>query len=237
MFAAAMLYAAPNTEISIYSTCKRISQKLLRNVIKFLELIYVGLNVPRFRVIRENMEELVIRGPESMQDVRIVNSYPSKVLFNRRYSTPTPPPAPAAAQSPASNMSAMRTLSVTHLGSSTIRCAHVSTASVDRYAVMTPRRPPCSALNESAVNRARLNACSRSAGSLNASLTTHVMRAWPLRVSRPCTRVVGLQFSRRNVRSLSIDTKGGWISSALSLRCRSKNSRSPLVADGMLWMG
>ena len=82
MFAAAMLYAAPNTEISIYSTCKRISQKLLRNVIKFLELIYVGLNVPRFRVIRENMEELVIRGPESMQDVRIVNSYPSKVWLS-----------------------------------------------------------------------------------------------------------------------------------------------------------
>lgn len=79
MFAAAMLFAAPNTEISIYSTCKRISQKLLRNVIKFLELIYVGMGVPKFRVLRENMEELVIRGPESIQDIRIVNSYPSKV--------------------------------------------------------------------------------------------------------------------------------------------------------------
>ena len=81
MFAAAMLYAAPNTEISIYSTCKRISQKLLRNVIKFLDLIYQGLNVPRYPVLRENMEELVIRGPESSQDVRVVNSYPSKVTI------------------------------------------------------------------------------------------------------------------------------------------------------------
>jgi hypothetical protein len=40
MFAAAMLYAAPSCECSIYSTCKRISQKLLRNVCQFLELIY-----------------------------------------------------------------------------------------------------------------------------------------------------------------------------------------------------
>ena len=35
MFAAAMLYSAPAVEFSIYSTCKRISQKLLRGVIKF----------------------------------------------------------------------------------------------------------------------------------------------------------------------------------------------------------
>ena len=35
MFAAAMLYAAPAVELSIYSTCKRISQKLLRGVVKF----------------------------------------------------------------------------------------------------------------------------------------------------------------------------------------------------------
>ena len=79
MFAAAMIYATPNIECSIYSTCKRISQKLLRNVVKFLNMIYTGLNVPKYRIIRENMEELVVHGPESAQDVRIVNSYPSKV--------------------------------------------------------------------------------------------------------------------------------------------------------------
>jgi hypothetical protein len=81
MFAAAMLYAAPNVECSIYSTCKRISQKLLRNVAMFLDTIYESLEVPKFKVIRANMEELVIQGPESSQDRRTVNSYPSKVII------------------------------------------------------------------------------------------------------------------------------------------------------------
>ena len=81
MFAAAMLYAAPNVECSIYSTCKRISHKLLRNVMSFLDLIYETLGVPKYRVIRANMEELVIQGPESPQDRRVVNSYPSKVCL------------------------------------------------------------------------------------------------------------------------------------------------------------
>jgi hypothetical protein len=79
MFAAAMLYSTPNLEMSIYSTCKRISQKLLRNVYKFLGLIYLELGVPRMREIRMNFEEIVLQGAESPQDVRVVNSYPSKV--------------------------------------------------------------------------------------------------------------------------------------------------------------
>lgn len=79
MFAAAMMFAAPNVEVSIYSTCKRISQKLLRNIQKFLYLIYEQLGVEPYKVIRMNMEEVVLNGPESNQDVRIVNSYPSKV--------------------------------------------------------------------------------------------------------------------------------------------------------------
>ena len=79
MFAAAMLYAAPSCECSIYSTCKRISQKLLRNVCQFLELIYDALGVPKYKVIRANMEELVVQGPDGVQDRRVVNSYPSKV--------------------------------------------------------------------------------------------------------------------------------------------------------------
>lgn len=79
MFAAAILYSAAQVELSIYSTCKRISQKLLRNVCKFLNLIYeVGKKTP-MHVIRCNMEELVVLGPEGSQDQRIVNSYPSKV--------------------------------------------------------------------------------------------------------------------------------------------------------------
>ena len=67
-------------ELSIYSTCKRISQKLLRNVKKFLDLIYTELDIHPFKVIRSNCEELMVQGPESRQDVRMVNSYPSKVM-------------------------------------------------------------------------------------------------------------------------------------------------------------
>lgn len=80
MFAAAMLFAAPTVEISIYSTCKRISQKLLRNVSKFFNIICDG-DPTRFgfRQKRENMEEIVLQGPVNEDDVRVVNSYPSKV--------------------------------------------------------------------------------------------------------------------------------------------------------------
>ena len=51
MFAAAMIFAAPCVEVSIYSTCKRISQKLLRNVLSFLDIIHAGLGVPKYKVI------------------------------------------------------------------------------------------------------------------------------------------------------------------------------------------
>jgi hypothetical protein len=79
MFAAAMLYSVPRLEMSIYSTCKRISQKLLRNVQKFLDLIYSELGTTRMREVRVNMEEIVLQGDDGEQDIRIVNSYPSKV--------------------------------------------------------------------------------------------------------------------------------------------------------------
>lgn len=58
---------------------QRISQKLLRNIQRFLDLIYIELNCPRMKEIRINMEEIVIQGTECEQDVRMVNSYPSKV--------------------------------------------------------------------------------------------------------------------------------------------------------------
>ena len=103
LFAAAILYSAPRVELSIYSTCKRISQKLLRNIKKFLDLLYTELGMQPYRVVRRcvypfvfvddfisinsisahhtsNCEELVIQGPESKQDLRQVNSYPSKVI-------------------------------------------------------------------------------------------------------------------------------------------------------------
>jgi hypothetical protein len=80
MFAAAMLYSAPGVEISIYATCKRISQKLLRNVVKFFDLICKNdMKSAGFTNVRSNMEELVVRSTIDLTDVRIINSYPSKV--------------------------------------------------------------------------------------------------------------------------------------------------------------
>jgi hypothetical protein len=79
MFAAAMMFACPNLELSIYSTCKRISQTLLRNIVKFLELIYLELNVPKYKVLRMNSEEVHVEGNEGHGDVRVINSYPSKI--------------------------------------------------------------------------------------------------------------------------------------------------------------
>ena len=79
MFAAAMMFACPNLELSIYSTCKRISQKLLRNIVKFLEIIYLELNVPKFKVLRMNSEEVHVAGNEGHGDLRVINSYPSKI--------------------------------------------------------------------------------------------------------------------------------------------------------------
>jgi hypothetical protein len=79
MFAAALIFAAPAMELSIYSTCKRISQKLLRNIIKFVDLIYLELGVEPFKILRMNQEEIHLAGPEGHGDVRIVNSYPSKI--------------------------------------------------------------------------------------------------------------------------------------------------------------
>jgi hypothetical protein len=91
MFAAAMLYSTPSLEMSIYSTCKRISQKLMRNVIKFLDLIYLETKDQPMQVVRSNMEEVVLKGPEGILDIRTVNSYPSKVgLAHIHTHTPTP---------------------------------------------------------------------------------------------------------------------------------------------------
>ena len=79
MFAAALLFSARGVELSIYSTCKRISQKLLRNVQFFLKKIHDQMGVPEMRVVRSNMEEVILQGPEADDDHRRVNSYPSKV--------------------------------------------------------------------------------------------------------------------------------------------------------------
>jgi hypothetical protein len=64
MFAAAMIFSCPNMELSIYSTCKRISQKLLRNIVKFLELIFLELNIMPYKFLRINQEEVHVAGNE-----------------------------------------------------------------------------------------------------------------------------------------------------------------------------
>lgn len=64
MFAAAMLFSCPNMELSIYSTCKRISQKLLRNIVRFLDIIFVELNVQPYKFVRHNQEEVHVAGNE-----------------------------------------------------------------------------------------------------------------------------------------------------------------------------
>jgi hypothetical protein len=79
MFAAAFLFSCPEVELSIYSTCKRISQKLLRNVVKFLSMIYTELGISPYPIIRQNQEELQVCGPNGALDLRLVNSYPSRV--------------------------------------------------------------------------------------------------------------------------------------------------------------
>ena len=82
MFAAGILFSAPSVELSIYSTCKRISQKLLRNVNKFFDImVNHDMSTEGFKVIRANMEEIVLQGPCGVSDVRVVNSYPSKVTI------------------------------------------------------------------------------------------------------------------------------------------------------------
>jgi hypothetical protein len=80
LFAAALIFSCTSCEVSIYSTCKRISQKLLRNVLRFLNIIFDALKVPKYKVVRENCEEIILNGPDGVQDIRIVNSYPSRVL-------------------------------------------------------------------------------------------------------------------------------------------------------------
>jgi hypothetical protein len=89
MFVAALVFSCPAVECSIYSTCKRISQKLLRNVCKFLELIHFELKIKDFKVIRKNQEEVNLNGPEGMGDIRTVSSYPSRVRTVHTH--PTPP--------------------------------------------------------------------------------------------------------------------------------------------------
>jgi len=119
LFVAALIFACPNVEISIYSTCKqyslycmqtyntrmyrrwrcflqatdnyltgkRISQKLLRNCVKFLSIIHDVLNIPHLEFLKQSSDEVELRGGESKYDTRKLNSYPSKVGCISRFFT------------------------------------------------------------------------------------------------------------------------------------------------------
>lgn len=99
MFCAALLLSCPCVEISIYSTCKRISQKILRNVFKFAMMIAdQDMATINCAILRENMEEIYLRGPLGSTDVRIINSYPSKVSGAKTHAKVAPNVAPAPRQ-------------------------------------------------------------------------------------------------------------------------------------------
>tara|TARA_Y100000389_G_scaffold64326_1_gene60380 strand:- start:23977 stop:24846 length:870 start_codon:yes stop_codon:yes gene_type:complete len=85
LFVSALLYSCPNLEVSIYSTCKRISCKLLRNCTRFLQIICDILRVPSLTYIKQTSDEVEIQGTESKRDTRRLNSYPSKVQFPHIY--------------------------------------------------------------------------------------------------------------------------------------------------------
>jgi len=60
-------------------TGKRISQKLLRNCVKFLSIIHDVLNIPHLEFLKQSSDEVELRGGETKYDSRKLNSYPSKV--------------------------------------------------------------------------------------------------------------------------------------------------------------
>ena len=85
LFVSALLFACPNIDISIYSTCKRISQKLLRNCTRFLAIIHDMMHLPHMEFSKNATDEVELIGVEGKYDRRKLNSYPSKVKYCIRY--------------------------------------------------------------------------------------------------------------------------------------------------------
>lgn len=89
MFVAAALYAIPEVEISIFSTGRRASKKLLHTIKRFVEMLPNMENTER----SANEETMWIQGSEGPLDKRVVNSYPSKVqIENLNAYSPHPCP-------------------------------------------------------------------------------------------------------------------------------------------------
>lgn len=100
LFVAALMYAAPSIEISIYSTCKRISQKLLRNCMKFLQSIHDAEREPYMEFARKSMDEVGSISTSTDVALSLLLSTHSCVrphlVANLVVHNPTPSPAPLA---------------------------------------------------------------------------------------------------------------------------------------------
>lgn len=75
MFAACALWAIPRIAIAIFSTSRRASRALLIQIRKFFVMLPGG----RQMIIKDNEETMWIQGTTGLDDVRVCNSYPSKV--------------------------------------------------------------------------------------------------------------------------------------------------------------
>lgn len=75
LYVAAYAYSQPKCEISIFSTGRRASKKLLHTIFKFVIQLPNGSNM----INKYNQETLELKGDTSNDDFRTINSYPSKV--------------------------------------------------------------------------------------------------------------------------------------------------------------
>ncbi len=77
MFIAAMILSIPDTEISIFATCKRTAGKLLKVFHKFLMKAIDYLGDEEWIVASKNAEQIIVVGPDGTE--RIIGCYPASV--------------------------------------------------------------------------------------------------------------------------------------------------------------
>ena len=77
MFIAAMILSIPDTEISIFATCKRTAGKLLKVFHKFLMKAIGFLGDEEWIIISKNAEQIIVMGPDGTE--RIIGCYPASV--------------------------------------------------------------------------------------------------------------------------------------------------------------
>lgn len=85
MFIAAMVLSVADIEISIFATCKRTAEKLLKVFHKFLIKAMEFMTDEEFVIVKKTQETIIIMGPDGTE--RIIGCYPASV----RYETFIPP--------------------------------------------------------------------------------------------------------------------------------------------------